>query len=245
MSSKVLIVQNVAHEGPGLLLDLLREHAIAHEILDLSKGMAMPDCRDHSAVVLLGGPQSANDQTPTMMQELRRVHEAIDAGIPCLGICLGLQMMVKAAGGCVVPCVAKEVGFREPDGTPFEVTLTPEGRRDPLFKALPERLRVFQLHGETVETASGMSLLGTGRGCRNQAVRIGERSWGLQCHFELTREMFETWTYLDTDLRSMDQAGLLAEFDSIKEEYTHTGRTLLLNFLEAAGLIATEKVGRA
>jgi GMP synthase-like glutamine amidotransferase len=237
MDDKVLIVQNIGHEGPGLLLDLLREHGIARDLCDLSTGAAMPETRSYGCVVLLGGPQSANDRTPAMAQELQRVCETLKAGIPCIGICLGLQMMVKAAGGAVLPCPVKEVGFREPDGSPYQVTLTPEGRRDPLFRGLPDQLRVFQLHGETVEISADMALLGTGRGCRNQVVRIGERTWGLQCHFELTREMFATWTHLDPDLRSMDRAALLAEFDSIREEYRRTGRTLLLNFLEAAGLI--------
>ncbi len=245
MDNKVLIVQNIAHEGPGLLLDLLREHGISCELCDLSNGAIIPDTRSYGSVVLLGGPQSANDRTPTMEHELQRVRQTLEAGIPCIGICLGLQMMVKAAGGTVVPCVAKEVGFREPDGTPFEVTLTPEGRRDPLFKGLPDRSRVFQLHGETVEIPADMALLGTGPGSRNQVVRIGERAWGLQCHFELTREMLAIWTYLDPDLRSMDRAELLAEFGSIREEYHRTGRTVFLNFLETAGLIAPGREGQA
>lgn len=236
MRNQVLIVQNIAHEGPGLLLDLLHERSIGFECVDLSKGELIPDPRGYACIVVLGGPQSANDSTPAMVHEIGRVRETLDAGIPCLGICLGLQVMVKAAGGSVISAPAKETGFHEPDGTPYTVTLTPEGRNDPLFRGLPDQLRVFQLHGETVLPVEGMTLLGTGAGCRNQVVRIGERAWGLQCHFEMTRSMFETWTHLDPDLRVMGGDRLLAEFDRIREEYTDTGRRLLLNFLESSGL---------
>lgn len=237
MSNKVLIIQNIGHEGPGLLLDLMREYTIEFELCDLSQGDLIPDPLDFAAVVILGGPQSANDESSTMNQELQRVREILDASIPCLGICLGLQVMVKASGGSIEPCALKETGFHEPDGEPYTVSLTPEGRNDRLFKGLPDRLRVFQLHGETVVPTPGMSLLGTGKGCRYQVLKIGANAWGLQCHFEMTRSMFETWTELDPDLRAMDRNTLLADFDRIAPEYRNTGRTLLLNFLEAAGLV--------
>ncbi|NTU68834.1 MAG: type 1 glutamine amidotransferase [Chlorobiaceae bacterium] len=244
MSKQVLIVQNIAHEGPGLLLDLLLEHSIGFDCCYLFKGTAIPDPRRYTCIVVLGGPQSANDATPAMIDELHCIRETFEAGIPCLGICLGLQVMVKAAGGAVVSAPVKEAGFHEPDGTPYTVTLTPEGRNDPLFRGLPDQLPVFQLHGETVVPSTGMTLLGTGKGCRNQVVRIGHRAWGLQCHFELTRTMFETWTHLDPDLRAMNRESLLAEFDRIQEEYTRTGRTMLLNFLAAAGVITAERETR-
>jgi GMP synthase-like glutamine amidotransferase len=99
-------------------------------------------------------------------------------------------------------------------------------------------LDVFQLHGETVELApSGMELLATGSGCRNQAVRVGKNGYGLQCHFELTREMFESWCRIDPDLEQMDYRELMAEFDRRYEEYTATGMKLMENFLRISGLV--------
>lgn len=243
MGNKLLIVQNIGHEGPGLLLDLMHEHAITYELCDLSREEPVPSLTGFAGIVILGGPQSANDSTRTMTGELNFVRDVLQAGIPCLGICLGLQVMVKAAGGSVEACRVRETGFLEPDGEPYTVTLTPEGRRDRLFNGLPDRLRVFQLHGETVVPTSGMTLLGTGKGCRFQALRIGDNAWGLQCHFEMTREMFEAWTRLDPDLRSMDASALLAEFDRILDDYTGTGRTLMLNFLEACGLVNDRRQG--
>ncbi len=234
---KLLIVENISHEEPGLLGNLLQEQGIDFELCDLSSGDLIPDTRSYSGIVVLGGPQSANDTSPQIIHELQRVRETLDAGIPYLGICLGLQVMVKAAGGKVVPCPMKETGFHEPDGAPYTVRLTPEGLLDPLFRGLPENLRVFQLHGETVVPTHDMTLLGTGKGCRYQVMRVGSNAWGLQCHFEMTREMFETWTLTDPDLISMNRDELLAEFDRIHAGYTDSGRTILLNFLAACGLV--------
>jgi len=238
MEPKLLIVQNIVHEAPGILLDLLHDQGIAYDLIDLSNGEMIPPPLSYSGVVLLGGPQSANDSSTQILHELGRVQETLEAGIPCLGICLGLQLLVKARGGRVIPCPVRETGFHEPDGTPYTVHLTPEGRSDPLFRGLPEHLRVFQLHGETVVPAPGMTLLATGRGCRMQVLKIGSTAWGLQCHFEMTRPMFETWTITDPSLMNMDREELLAEFDRIEEAYTGTGRTILRNFLDICGLVS-------
>jgi GMP synthase (glutamine-hydrolysing) len=237
MHNKLLIVQNIAHEGPGLLADLLKEHGICHELHDLSKADTAPDPRNYEGVVVLGGPQSATDSSTQILHELQLIRETLDAGIPYLGICLGLQLLVAATGGSVIPCHRKEIGFRESDGNPFMVQLTCEGKKDVLFRNLPEYLRVFQLHGETVLPGAGMKLLATGSGCENQVVRSGKNAWGLQCHFEMTASMFESWIGIDPDLMAMNRGELLSEFDSIRDEYTATGRTILLNFLAETGLV--------
>jgi GMP synthase (glutamine-hydrolysing) len=237
MSDTLLIVQNISHEGPGILEELLNEHEIAFERYDLSNGESLPDPSGYAGMVVLGGPQSANDTSPQITGELQAIRKALDAGVPYLGICLGLQLLVAAAGGKVVGCRRKEIGFREPDGEAFMVELTAEGRRDALFRGMPERLRVFQLHGETVEPLESMSVLATGRGCRNQVLRIGGNAWGLQCHFEMTPAMFERWIGIDHDLKCMSREELLAEFNAISKEYLETGRAILRNFLEITGLL--------
>ncbi|NTW52056.1 MAG: type 1 glutamine amidotransferase [Chlorobiaceae bacterium] len=237
MRNNLLIVLNIDHEGPGILAELLEEYSLGFELCDLSKGDLIPDTRDYRAVVILGGPQSANDTSPLILHELQRIRETIDAGVPYLGICLGLQLLVAAKGGSIVPCRPKEIGFHEPDGSPFMVQLTSEGRQDGLFRGLPENLRVFQLHGETVIPGADMTLLATGKGCKYQVLRIGTNAWGLQCHFEMTGTMFESWIGIDPDLKAMDRDGLLLEFNRIRDEYRATGRTILLNFLGVTGLI--------
>ncbi|HHE33007.1 MAG TPA: type 1 glutamine amidotransferase [Chlorobaculum parvum] len=237
MNKKLLIIQNISHEGPGILADLLAEHGIGFKLCDLSKGGIAPDPARFAGMVALGGPQSANDAKPQITGELAVIEKALNAGVPYLGICLGFQLLVKASGGKVVKCEQKEIGFREPHGEPFMVELTDDGKRDALFQGMAERLRVFQLHGETVELADGMTLLATGRGCPNQVVRVGSNAWGLQYHFEMTPAMFESWIGIDADLKAMNHDELLAEFEAINAEYTETGRSIMRNFLAATGLV--------
>jgi GMP synthase (glutamine-hydrolysing) len=241
ISRRVLIVQNITREGPGLLERLLQEVAIDYEIVDLHKGETFPDPTNYGALVVLGGPDSANDTTPKMTTELARVRTALDAGVPFLGICLGLQVAVKTTGGKVVQSV-KEVGLHNAEGSPYSVSLTDLaltvlGKKDPLFVGLRNDFRVFQLHGETVEMTKSMQLLATGADCRNQIVKIRRNAYGIQSHFELTREMLAEWLAVDPDLTPLDAQKVTAEFEAIEEVYTITGLSLLRNFLHIAGLL--------
>ncbi|MEI8032660.1 MAG: type 1 glutamine amidotransferase [Chlorobiaceae bacterium] len=237
MPKPLLIIRNITHEGPGLLESALTAHGLRSRNVDLSKGESFPDPCHYSALVVLGGPQSANDDTQSMQEQLRRIRTALDAGLPYFGICLGMQALVKAAGGEVVRCQTKETGFFDPLGAGYRMELSDEGRRDPLFEGLMESIRVFQLHGETVELPpSGVELLATGGHCRIQAVRAGSNAYGLQCHAELTREMFSEWIGIDADLKKMESAELLQQFDAFRDEYSATGLKLLENFLRIAGL---------
>ncbi len=235
MQERLLIVKNITHEGPGLLEGLLIDRRIDADLADLSRGDPFPDPVGYRALVVLGGPQSVNDPTPEMRNEIKQIKRALERDIPYLGICLGMQALVHAAGGTVLPCHEKEAGFFDSAGNPYQMEVSEEGRGDPLFKGLGERFRVFQLHGETVEPATGTVLLGTGHRCRHQAVKAGKNAYGLQCHFEMTRGTLDRWTEIDPDLKAIGRERLVGEFDAMQNEYRTIGLRLLGNFLDIAG----------
>jgi GMP synthase-like glutamine amidotransferase len=235
MGKEILIVKNMTREDQGLLEELLKDRGIGYTIVDLDQGQKFPPVEKYGAVFVLGGIDSANDETEKMRNELVRIGEVLAAKIPYFGICLGLQVLVKASGGKVVKSPVKEIGFIGPDGSNFKLELTEDGKQDPLFDGLGHKFNVFQLHGETVELTDSMVLLATGKFCRNQVVRVGTNAYGIQCHCELTPEMFEIWINEDTDLLELGKERLRADFAAIQEEYIRVGRRLLTNFLRIAG----------
>jgi GMP synthase-like glutamine amidotransferase len=235
MEKKILIVKNITREGPGLLEEVLKEIGIRYEIIDLHQGQNFPPVENYRAVVILGGPDSANDKKKKIENELSCIRKIITTKIPYLGICLGLQILVKAAGGRVVKNFIKEVGFIGPDGNNFTVELTEDGKKDPLFESIGNTFNVFHLHSETVELTNDMVLLAVGKFCRNQIVRVGANAYGIQCHFELTPEMFEIWINEDPELLQIDKTQLQRNFEAIREDYTKVGRQLFKNFLKVAG----------
>lgn len=236
MKKRVLVVKNITREGSRIIDHILDEYGIEVDHCDLNKGDEFPSLKGYSALFVLGGPDSANDETQKMQQERLRVKEALDAKIPILGICLGLQVLVKVAGGKVVKNPVKEIGFRDPNGDPFTVELTEEGKRDPFFEGLGSPLRVFQLHGEAVELTPKMTLLASGKFCKNQVVKISDIAYGTQCHFEFTRDIFACCVDEDPDLKKLNKDSLLQEFEEIHDEYVEVGRTIVKNFLKIAGL---------
>lgn len=234
--SKVLIAKNITREGPGLLKEILEEHEIGYDIVDLGIGEQFPNPADYSAVFVFGGPDSANDDTLKMKQELARIKQTVELGIPYLGVCLGMQTLVKAIGGEVYRNQWREIGWRDLEGKYFAIDLTDDGRKDPIFEGVQSPLKIFHLHGETVRLTAGMQRLAGGKWCREQAVRIGT-AYGFQGHLELTQEMFEEWVAQDPDLQKFNPSYLRSDYNALRQAYEGNGRRILTNFLNTARVI--------
>ncbi len=237
MKNGVLILKNITREEPGILSELLNDKQIPFTIIDLDKNQTLPNIDNYDALVVLGGPDSANDKTDKIKDELNYIKETINKQIPYLGICLGLQLLVKSFAGKVVPGKTREIGFINQEDEAYDITLTTEGRNDPLFQGLGNSFNVFQLHGETVELTKEMTLLAYGKDCINQIVKVNNNAYGIQCHFELTEELFIKLLKEDSELQELDQNSLLKNYKNIQKEYQETGLKLFTNFLKISGLI--------
>jgi len=237
MTREILIIRNTPRENPGLIEGVLKEHNLAYHIIDFDHNTVINSTENYAALIVLGGPESANDLTPKMLNELALIKKFVKNKVPYLGICLGLQTLVKAMGGTVTKCNTGEVGFRDPNDTLFKIKLTNEGRTDSLFNNLPDIFTVFQLHCETVQITPKMTLLATGDYCLNQIVKFGETAYGIQSHFELTNDLLDSWIIEDSDLQKVDANQLQSDFDTIKADYQNIGRQLFINFLIIARLI--------
>lgn len=237
MDKKVLLVKNISREGPGILLDLLGKYGIYADTVDLNTGEKFPETKGYAAVFVFGGPDSANDKTEKMVNELKRIRETVEAEIPYFGFCLGMQVLVKASGGTVVKSKIREIGFKDPGGQDYEIEKTADGLRDPVLEKTEKVFKIFQLHGETVKLTPRIRLLATGRDCLVQMVKTGKNAYGLQGHPELTETMFDKWLAEDDDLKNLDKEKLRKDYKSVKKEYEKNGRQILINFLKIAGVI--------
>ncbi len=242
---RVLIAQNITREGPGYAKDILDSYGIGYKIVDPSKrGQGFPPATPFAAVIVYGGPDSANDTTPKMRQERSRVKGVLDNQKPYLGICLGGQVLGKIAGGEIVVNKINgqpypEIGFvNHRTDEPYTVELTAEGRKDPLFDGIPNEFRVFHLHGEAVvPNEETTKVLGVGATCRTQVIKVGKNAYGIQSHVELTDEMLKRGLKEDPDWAKTSPAKDMETFREIKEEYQRTCHVLLSNFLRIAQLI--------
>ena len=116
----VLVLQHIACEPPGVYEEVLVERAATIHRVELDEGEPLPDWREFDAIVAMGGPMSVNDDSelPWLSAEKSFIAEAVRAGTPFFGACLGVQLLAVSLGGEVSPGPAPEVGLlptTEPD----------------------------------------------------------------------------------------------------------------------------------
>jgi len=214
---------HVESEGPGVFGELLQAAGAEVRVARLHLGDSLPEPRELDAALSLGGPMNVYEEErhPFLRDETRFLQTAAAHNLPVLGICLGAQMIAKAAGAVVTKNHVEEVGW----GT---VRLTGEGLVDRLFFGLPPVLPVFQWHGDTFGIPEGGALLATGDDCRNQAVRFG-RSYGLQFHLEADRPLLASWF-----AGAPAERDILRRCDELAPEVLRHVRRLFANFMAIA-----------
>ena len=147
--SDVLLVQNTRIEGSGYLGDLLKEDDFDITSVN-AKHEKLPD-KDFSLVVILGAPESANDDLPYLRDEQHLIRDSVEKNIPVLGICLGSQLIAKTFGGKVYSGPKKEIGF-------YSDLKVSDGSG--LFSGFQNPFTVFHWHGDTFDLPDGATRSG-------------------------------------------------------------------------------------
>jgi len=185
----ILVVKHIDIEGPGTLGDFLKSQGEPFQTIELGAGDPMPASPGaFKAVVVLGGPMNVDeeDRYPFLKPENDFIREVLKAEIPFLGICLGSQLLAKAAGAKVVKSPVKEIGW-------YQVQICEVGKRDRLFDGFCEEVPVYHWHGDMFQIPPNGQLLASARGCPHQALKVGKNAYGLQFHIEITDKSIKEW----------------------------------------------------
>jgi GMP synthase (glutamine-hydrolysing) len=224
----VLVCQHIACEPPGVLEDVMHEHGWRLTRVELDEGEPVPTGVAFDAIVAMGGPMGAYDESahPWLVKEQRLLREAINGGVPVFGVCLGAQLIAASMGARVYPGPAPEVGV-------LDVELTPAGREDPVMATLPGRFLTLQWHGDTFELPPGAVRLASSPAYANQAFRIGDATYAVQFHIEVTDAMAVEWGRVPAYAAALEAvrgpgslAHLLAEFTQRAAEMRRLARDL-------------------
>lgn len=236
---RVLVLQHIACEPPGVYEDVLRELGAAIDRIEIDEGEALPDWHECDAIVAMGGPMGAYDdaELPWLLDEKRLIAEAVRAGTPFWGVCLGAQLLAASLGARVYPGPAPEVGL-------LAVELTGEARTDSVFAGLPPTLLTLQWHSDTFDLPHGAVRLAGSQEYPNQAFRAGAAAYGLQFHLEVSPELASEWARVpayEAALEGVLGPGaldkLLAQLEARGEELLEQGRRLFERWLEAAASV--------
>jgi GMP synthase (glutamine-hydrolysing) len=220
---RVLAVTHGPSVGPGVFADAVQDDS--HELVEwpVQLGGAAPEGAD--AVIVLGGAMHPDEEERHgwLSTELRWLEGLLEEGTPLLGVCLGSQLVARAAGADVFRSPESEVGW-------YSVELTDAASVDPVARALPEQFDSFQWHHYTHTLPTGAVELARSRVC-TQVYRVGD-AWGVQFHPEVRAEQVQQWLAEDPDDVS-DPAALLAETRGRIAGWNDLGRDLCRAFLAA------------
>ena len=205
MNKRAVIIQHHPVETlAGNFTAILRDADFAMTVVPVFAGAPdfvefdAPDATETDLIVALGGPMSANDNYPALIQEMAYLREAATGGLgdrpptPVVGICLGAQLLSRALGGAVAPTGGYQFGLRKID-------ITADGAADPVFGEIAIPL-VPTLHGEQFTVPPGATLLAQGTMLRRDGgyVRIPMAfrhglSYAFQFEPQLTRDDLQVW----------------------------------------------------
>ena len=221
----ILVLRHEPFEHLGYFGEILQQLSIPFEYKDLGEDL---DLSGRSAVIAMGGPQSANDALAALAAELNLIGQAIHSGKPVLGICLGSQLIAKALGARVYRNPEKEIGW-------FPIHFTEQAAQDPLFSGIPSPTTFFHWHGETFDLPSGAQWLAYSGRCRHQAYRYAANVYGIQFHPEITPAMIEDWSAQPVNCGDVED--LPAPIDPHAFDTAPLGRRVLEGWLQASCLL--------
>ena len=188
---RALVITHTPSEGPGTLATWLPAAGMELAVVEPWSGSPLPtDLRGHDALVVLGGPQQAYDDSsaPWLRATKDLLRQAVEQRLPTLAICLGAQLLAEALGGRV------EKGAEGVEAGARLVAKRDASWDDELFGDVPFTPTVVQWHEDAiVDLPPGAVLLASSSRYPHQAFRVGERAWGLQFHIETPPEMVRQW----------------------------------------------------
>jgi GMP synthase (glutamine-hydrolysing) len=181
----------------------------------------------YEAVLVFGGATHPDQdgRYSWLREEIAWLQGLLERSTPTLGICLGAQLLARAAGTWVAPLEEPEVGW-------YEVELTEAGAADPVLSALPARFEALQWHHYAHGLPEEAVALARNPACL-QAFRLGDTYWGVQFHPEVTEPQLAGWIDDEND-PAPDPAGLQEETRERIGRWNELGRRLCRSFLAAA-----------
>jgi GMP synthase (glutamine-hydrolysing) len=229
----LLVLQHIACEPPAAYEDEVLAWGVQIDRVMVDQGDALPDWRECAGIIAMGGPMGAYDDErfPWLIAERHLIADAVRAGTPYWGVCLGAQLLAASLGAKVYPGPAAEVGV-------LPVFATPAAHDDPVGAKLPPAFRALQWHGDTFDLPDGAVWLARSDAYEQQAF-VFQRAYGLQFHLEVDAALATEWGEVPAYAESLRAtlgvgalAPLIGDLRANEADSIHLARELFGAWLE-------------
>jgi len=224
-----IAVLNAAHQDKNTTRNFRRELDASLSEFDATDG-TVPDGFDYDGAVVTGSRSSVYWDDEWMQPVKEWVGEAIDHGIPFLGICWGHQLLADVLDGTVADMGVYEVGYSE-------IEHTGDSR---LFDGIDETFTAFTSHSDAVvDLPSGADPL-----AKNEYSNHGfrkDRVFGVQFHPEYDSKTARELVHRK-DLSEERLESILAEITEENYQQSCEAKLVFDNFLEFVREVQTENV---
>jgi len=174
----------------------------------------------YDRIVLLGSEASALDNLDWIKPEIELIQNAIEHGIPLLGICFGHQIIAHAVLGrdYVRRRAYPELGWSE-------IHLI---KKNKLFQEISNPFFSYSFHFDEVIKSPALEILARSEKCQVQAYQLKIKDvWGIQFHPEINVEIGS---------QIFREAAIIFDWDNVEEiikkaNDSNIGSQLLLNFI--------------
>jgi GMP synthase (glutamine-hydrolysing) len=193
-------------------------------VVNVFQDEILPEYDEVKSIIITGSHEMVTDTTPWILHTREWLYKGKNLGIPILGICLGHQLLADAfKGKSDYNPNGLESGYRN-------ISLTSDGKKDPLFKNLSDNFKAYVTHFQTVVTLPENAIcLAYNNVENNHAIKFGENIYGVQFHPEFTKEIQQVYT----KTREKEIKALGYDFDEIymEIEESQVGNIIFSNFL--------------
>ena len=201
--SRLLVIQHIEREGPGLFVNIAEERGFSVFTFRLDQGDSFPELMVGDLLLVLGGPMSIRDigtsKYPWLTEEVGLIKKALNQGNGLIGVCLGAQLLAHAAGGAVEMLndhvshePSAEIGWEKI----FLQSLENNSKLTSLFE---NPFHVLHWHLDRILLPTTADLLASSCRCQEQLFSVGSSAYGLQFHVEVDDKMVNKWISEDQE----------------------------------------------
>ena len=193
MSKNILILQHIAIETPGYILDLMIKDNLNLTTIELDEGEKIPkDLNNFDAMFCMGGPMDTwmGKDYSWLVDEKKKIKEfVVDLEKPYLGFCLGCQLLGEVVGGKVIKSNPPEIGI-------LDIELNQSKNSDALFSEFPNMIKALQWHSYEVsnlENNNNITIIGSSPSTKYQIFKFKNNAYGIQFHIEVKDNTVSDW----------------------------------------------------